>query len=57
MTKSFDYSAPHFEGWEAETKVCPHCKQGVSPLGWWGFGAEGEPSRSVSVSLLGWAIA
>ena len=29
----------------------------VSPLGWWGFGAEGEPSRSVSVSLLGWAIA
>ena len=29
----------------------------VSPLGWWGFGAEVRPSRSVSVSLLGRAIA
>lgn len=38
MTKSFDYSAPHFEGWEAETKVCPHCKQEIQTgesVHWW----------------------
>lgn len=46
-------SAVGVDGWHRNVSA----RRRVSPLVWWGFGAEVRPSWSVSVTWLGRAIA